>query len=321
MLYGATNSGKSTIMLEILYVLKNHVPNVFVFSPTANSTKDYEGIIPACNIFTEMSVERLEKIYKRQQGASAIYNMVNDVAKLKSIFDLVATPVSRTSAAGIISKASQLIQQINEKKIVGTTIEVNKVRDSCLIKLYKKVITDNKKALSRMNIGDEIKYIIHYLRFNPLCTIVIDDCGSVLSTFQKSTVFLKIIQQGRHDNINLLMSLQDDANVDSNVKKNVSMSFFTTSQCAGAYFERKSNSFPKKIREMAGSIISALYTNSTDYRKLAYIRDNSDPFRYILAESYNFRFGAPVIWQLQDKLSKKEYDYKTDPLLDPFRLP
>ena len=31
-LFGASDSGKSTILIEILYLLKDHVPNIFVFA-------------------------------------------------------------------------------------------------------------------------------------------------------------------------------------------------------------------------------------------------------------------------------------------------
>ena len=33
----SSNSGKSTIVMEILYLLKDHVPNIFVFSPTSEA--------------------------------------------------------------------------------------------------------------------------------------------------------------------------------------------------------------------------------------------------------------------------------------------
>ena len=51
--YGRTNSGKSTIIEEIMYLCKDYIPTVFVIAPTNSSNNAYTNKIPT-------SVEELE---------------------------------------------------------------------------------------------------------------------------------------------------------------------------------------------------------------------------------------------------------------------
>ena len=68
-----------------------------------------------------------------------------------------------------------------------------------------------------------------------------------------------------------------------------------------------------------------IFTSSTkkDFRKLVYLRDEIDPFRYTIADLYDkFTFGSPSLWQLCEKLEKEKNkcDFNTDPLLQSFKL-
>ena len=45
-LYGANNSGKTTVLRDILKVISNHIPNVEAFSPTSEQNGSLDGIVP-----------------------------------------------------------------------------------------------------------------------------------------------------------------------------------------------------------------------------------------------------------------------------------
>jgi hypothetical protein len=330
-LFGASNSGKSTILIEILYLLKDHVPNIFVFAPTAEANNAFNGIIPGPLVFKTVEIDTLNEIYMRQQAATKIYNTVNNLTYLRRLFEQVADYKIIEVAKLAYNNANAIIQ----KKHNDTTInfierrssisEVKEVRDQYLSKLYKAVIRCNKSRLRKMGISEKSKYIIKYLDFNPNCVVVFDDCGAILKKFQKEEVVKKIIFQGRHNHINLILTLQDDLNLDSSIKKNAFVNIFTTGRCAAAYFERGSNSFSKKEKEVAGKIITSVFTPSVkrDFKKLVYLRDETNPFRYTIADIYeNFRFGCPSLWEMCNKVSKENNtcDFENDPLLSSFKI-
>lgn len=330
-LFGASNSGKSTILVEILYLLKNHVPNIFVFAPTAEANNAFDGFIPSPLIYKTVEITILKEIYKRQQASTKIYNTVNDIPALRTLFERVADNKSIDVAKLTYANANAIIQRkkndinINFVEKRSVISEVKEVRDEYLVKLYKHTIRTNRKRLKNMGISDKEKYIIKYLDFNPNCVVVLDDCGAILKKFQKEEVVKKIIFQGRHNYINIILTLQDDLNLDSSIKKNSFVNIFTTSRCAAAYFERGSNSFSKKEKECAAKIINYIFTPSAkkDYKKLVYLRDEMNPFRYTIADLYdNFRFGSPSLWKMCDRIAveKNACDFDNDPLLSAFKI-
>jgi hypothetical protein len=330
-LFGASNSGKSTILMEILYLLKDSVPNIFVFSPTADSNNAFDGIIPDPLIFKTVDIDTLTAIYKRQQAATRIYNNVNKLPSLKKLFSLVANTEHLSMEkrmrddANIIILRKQNDSGIKPMDKKSSIMEVENARNQALSKLYKVVIRCNKQRLKRVGISGDESYIIKYLDFNPNCVVVLDDCGAILKKFQKEEVVKKIIFQGRHNYINIILTLQDDLNLDSSIKKNAFVNVFTTSRCASAYFDRGSNNFSKKEKMMADIIINDIFTSTKkgDFRKLVYLRDDSDPFRYTIADIYeNFKFGCPVLWDMCDKVNKdkNKCDFKNDPLLSSFKI-
>jgi len=327
-LFGASGSGKSTILIDILFQIKDHVPIIFVFSPTSDTNNAFDGIVPAPLVYQNVDIEILTSIYNRQQAATKIYNTVNNIQTLRAIFITVASPGELKSETVALSNASKLINKqqnstigIAEKK--QAVADISNLRDKYLIKLYKNTIRNNKELAKHKVPGTATQYVLKYLDFNPNCVVVLDDCGAVLKRFQKEEVVKKIIFQGRHSHINIILTLQDDLNLDSSIKKNAFVNIFTTARCATAYFERGSNSFSKKDKELAARIITNTFTASSDFKKLAYIRDDIDPFRYIVADIHeNFQFGAPSIWTLCNKISKNNNicDFKNDPTLSAFKI-
>lgn len=330
-LFGASNSGKSTILLEILYLMRHKVPNIFVFSPTADTNNAFDGIVPPELIYKTVDIEVLKEIYNRQQAATKMFNMSNNITTLRKLFEKIASydDIEKAKAAYrnakiIISKKSKDTSTSTDDKRRAVT-DVRKSRDEYLIKLYKNVIRNNKDRLKKMQISESDAYTIHFLDFNPNCVVVFDDCGAILKKFQKEEVMRKIMFQGRHSHINLILTLQDDLNLDSSIKKNAFVNIFTTGRCAMAYFERSSNNFSKKEKIHAAKIINFIFDSSKkkDYKKLVYLRDELEPFRYTVADMYGvFRFGCPSIWKLSDALQKesKTCDFDNDPLLTDFKI-
>jgi hypothetical protein len=333
MLFGASESGKSTVLFEILYLLKKAIPLIFVFSPTAGENCAFDGIVPSSVIRSEICIPTISAIYARQQAATRIYKMVSDINALRSLFMRVANGTlkniehtTNNNAAMLTRKKAQNLS-LNEDEKTHAIASINKTRDDFLIKLYKHTVRINKKRLRKAQLTSKELYIIKYLDFNPRCIIVCDDCGSVIKKFQKEEVFKKIMYQGRHNNMQIIFTLQDDTDMAPFMKKQSKVNIFTTDQCAAAYFERPSNNFTKKVRVKADLIISNIFAetvNKKNYKKLMYIRGEPDPFKYTIANVYGkFKFGSPSLWELCGCTSEKNDDiarFEDDPMLSSFKI-
>ena len=90
-LYGSSGSGKSMIMRDILYILKDHIPNILVIAPTNHLNNSFDDIIPPQLIFPDVTEELIQNIFKRQKTVVKLYNMVNDYQRLENIYNEMKT--------------------------------------------------------------------------------------------------------------------------------------------------------------------------------------------------------------------------------------
>jgi hypothetical protein len=330
-LYGATRSGKSTVLIDILYLLHPTVPTVFVFSPTARTNGAYKDIVADECIFDDVYLDKLESIYVRQQGASLMYHTANNLKTLGSLFVMIASNTQVGRIKSVYAKMKQKflkimqhpkMSDVNKKAAVK---KQKKKRNEYVREYYKFIIRKNKNRLLGMELTQKQQYALTYLDFVPDVTIVFDDCGATIREWQKHPIVKKIFMQGRHDFIHIIITVQDDVGMVSDLRKNAFVSMFTSAQCASAYFSRKSNNFLPPDKKKAEKIIANLFNdrNKEKFMKLAYMRDELDQFRYFVADEHsNFRFGGDALWELHDALDNGEavLDYDNDPLLSAFSL-
>lgn len=330
-LYGASGSGKSTIMLEMLKLLQPYIPNGFVFAPTSDVNDTFTGTIHDKAIFKTVDIKKLERLWTHQEGATKLYKSVNDLKVLRHLFIRLAGPRIRHQADIVTNRAETLLAKNEEDPSINFSekkqnrMDIVAYRDKFLNRLYKMVIRSGKKRLLKMDLTDLEKYTIAYLDFNPNMLIVMDDCGAQLKAFQKSEIMKNILFMGRHFNITLILVLQDDKGLDSEIKKNAFVSIFTTDQVARAYFTRQANNFGKALQKRVLLMIEYLFHESrkNEHKKLIYIRKSSTPFRYLVADIYDtFRFGCIAFWQLCEAASRKskELSFEDDPVLCKFKL-
>lgn len=330
-IFGASNSGKSTIVIEILHLLKDLIPLIAVFAPTADETKSFQDIVPNEMIHRIVDLDKLEALYERQQASTKVFNMVNNKARLRQLFLKVSNIKLRETESVVIQRAEDIIYRkqnddsidfIKKKKDIS---EVKNVRDEYLITLYKHIIRTNKTSIKKLHLSDEELYVIKYLDFNPNIIIVFDDCGAVFTKkLQKNKTIQKIFFQGRHSYITTIFVFQDDLNLESSLRKNSFINIFTTQQCAQAYFERGSNNFSKDEKKHATKIINTILApaHKKEHKKLVYVRDSENPFRYTIAGLYDtFRFGCTTLWEYCDKLNMAKNKFNPhDPSMSSFRI-
>jgi hypothetical protein len=327
--YGRTNSGKSTIIEEIMYLCKEHIPTVFVIAPTNSSNNAYTNKIPSQFIMKDLDVDWLEKLLNRQKNASGAYINANQLDILKSIFSKVSDDTSDALEISIVKKAHNSIMYIDDSTMEfaqkkSQKAQILEERDNMLRKLYKTTIRYNKVNLEQNdNLNKSEKAALGFLDFNPNIMLILDDCASKFKKmYKKSTAIKEIFYEGRHYFFTTIISTQDDKEVDSELRKNTTISVFTTAQSATSNFERASNGYPKHEKQKAKLCVESVFKQSENdiknYQKLVYLQGESDPFRYTISDLYDeFHMGSKCMWELSNKIkSHKNNINKNNPLFD-----
>lgn len=318
-IYGRTQSGKSTIIDEIMYMIKSYIsiPIVICQSSVTVQSSPYYGKIPNNCIKSNVTKEWLIEFMNTQKGRAAIYKTANDIKTLKSLFDKIKTNDISSIESQMINNANIHINKLHnnpgidfaEKKSQITAIE--NIRDENLIKLYKTCIRKNKPELERKtNLTTEEKCCVNYLDFNPNVMLVFDDCAASFKKWVKeSEVIKEMFYNGRHYFITQIITAQDDKEIDSELRKNALVSIFTTSQSSGANFNRSSNNYTKADKKLADLCATRVFNSESEnsrvknFKKLVYLQSEAQPFYYTIADLYDdFRIGCDAIWELDEGL-------------------
>jgi hypothetical protein len=328
-IYGRTNSGKSTIIEEIMYLCKDYIPTVFVIAPTNSSNNAYTNKIPEQFIKKEIEVEWLEKLLNRQKNSAGAYIKANKIELLKQIFDKISDTTLDNIEKSIIRKAHESIVYIDESNMEfihkkRQRSQVLKERDIMLRKLYKNCIRLHKVQLeNNSSLTKTEKCVLSFLDFNPNILLILDDCASKFKKlYKKSSAIKEIFYEGRHYFFTTIISSQDDKEIDSELRKNTSVSIFTTAQSATSNFERASNGYPKHERLKAKMCIDSVFSQDEGsiphFQKLVYLQGSGDPFVYTIANVYDdFRMCSEPLWDYSNKI-KERNEKKADknPLFD-----
>jgi hypothetical protein len=330
-IYGRTNSGKSTIIEEIMYLCKDYIPTVFVIAPTNASNNAYTNKIPDQLIKKEIEVEWLEKLLKRQKNSAGAYIKANKIELLKQIFDKISDTRMNNIEKSIIKRAHESIIYIDKSDMEfihkkSQRTQILKQRDIMLRKLYKNCIRIHKVQLENDDsLTKTEKCVLSFLDFNPNVLLILDDCASKFKQlYKKSTAIKEIFYEGRHYFFTTIISSQDDKEIDSELRKNTSVSIFTTAQAATSNFERLSNGYPKQDRIKAKLCIDSVFSQDDNtphhYQKLVYLQGMGEPFVYTIANIFDdFRMCSEPLWDYSNRINEKnEKRADNNPLFDSY---
>ena len=315
LIFGGAQSGKTTILDEIMYLCKDIIPNIFVFSSTNTSNNTFTGKIPSNCIASEMHLEWLEKFCNRQKHITEIAKLTNTIDILRPIFKMVASNHNIAHVNAVIKRAKEYLisldlnQQWNYAKKKAQKLAVTRKRDNTIIQMFKHVIRYHKCRIETMpNLTDIQRTVVEYLDVNPDAMLIFDDMASEFKKwFKKTSLFKKIFYEIRWMSLTVIITSQDDKEIDSELRKNSMVTCFTTPQAATSNFERASNSYSKYEKDMARESIKTVFkqipAEPVHFQKLCYIRGDQDPFRYIIADLYDdFQFGCQALWELDKKI-------------------
>jgi len=310
-LFGASGSGKSTVLLDIMYQLKDYIPCTFIFSETEEFDPSFEGIVPSAFVYSKVDPEKLKEIYLRQKEVSEKFNTVNKIENLELLFRKIASQNELRKVEEIIKLKSSKINDIMDKYPIYSEQKpkltmVEKIHNETLGNIYKKCIRDNKARLMAHKLEPTEMDVVKYLDLNPNILIVFDDCAADIKQWGKDPTIRRIFYQGRHLNITSIYTFQDDKDLDSSFKKNAFTSIFTTQQCAVAYFQRASTNFTKQDKQLTEKLIPVILKEGNildpNWKKFVYMRNAMERFQYTIAEVHKpFRMGCDAIWMFSDR--------------------
>ena len=88
-LYGTAGSGKSVLIKDIIYRLKDHIPNIIVFDKTNKLNQTYSNYLPNTIIFESLTEKLFLNIYRKQVElvTSNQHNLESNDFNLLLIFD------------------------------------------------------------------------------------------------------------------------------------------------------------------------------------------------------------------------------------------
>ncbi len=312
-LFGQSNTGKSTIISDILWHIRNKVGYGIVIAPNVAS---YVDIIPNSMIHSQVTLELLNNIWARQEAATLVYKRANKPEIIRGLYKSCGSPYDEHIAAAkknLDMKISHLTPE-QDVKVMRDAYET-----FCNI-AYKKTILENMDTLKRKNLTEDEQYTIKYLLFEPRIVVIIDDCTEQLDKLKKNDVVQKVMYQGRHKFITCIMACHTDTALSPDAKKNIFVSYYTEKRCATTTLTRMSTGTTKEERRQIESYIdTALNSQQYKYQKLVYIREWDKFYKSTATPRSGFRVGDPLVWKYCDVVGSPEPNIGNNAFLRDFK--
>ena len=150
LIIGGSGSGKTITIEEVLYLLRDHVPNIIVFTPESSSKYYSDKVDPRC-IKHDISMKRIIDIWERQKIVTEVYNNANNLDMLESIFNVLYDRESGAMVSFLKNKAEESYCAIDNSNLNHGDKKQQKynIRDALnkqLMRIYKDSIRKNKET-------------------------------------------------------------------------------------------------------------------------------------------------------------------------------
>jgi hypothetical protein len=319
--FGPSKTGKSTVIVDLLYNLRNKYPNVIVFSGMERQNPTFIHYVPLPCIFYSLRMDKLEELWKRQTMATEFYNLANDKDILKGMFIKCASHKDKAKVTQFIAQQNRTIKVIKKtfKEFSVVKTKVADVKNICgehITEFWRDTIRQRKSILKKCKLSNDEKISLEYLDFNPHMLLIIDDLAAELKAMfsgkETKVLFKNIFYKGRHNYITTWLTFQDDSELVPEMRKNAFNVFFTSEECAGHYFTTKSNGVSKVKSKMAEKISQKIFKPiegiRKNHNKFVFIREAPlHPFQYILADKHkNFKIGSDALHDICSKVKSEK---------------
>ncbi len=216
-LYGASGSGKSVVIVDILFSLKDHIEQIIVVSPTDRQNHTYDrGVVPLPCIHYTITEGLLDNIWSRQEALVSTYTRANDATILRKLFDRIPNNTKARDQINVIN--NKLREHGSEIGRTGVNPDLAKAKLSemestggkLILLIFKQSIKENRKMLSEIQLSKEERYTLKYFDMNPRIVVIFDDCTDLLLKHRKHPVIQKMFFQGRWAFMTILIACHTD---------------------------------------------------------------------------------------------------------------
>ncbi len=249
LLYGPSKSGKTTMIRNILYSLRNDIKNILVFSTTAKMDIMYTSIMNPKFIHENISDDA--QTYKKDKDLISAAKVIKNILDIqKKILDEEKKYVNTNSILKLYLKTNKK----NNEKLIKLYEKKEKCKDECKLKeILEKIITLMKYEIKSFDFSksklneDELKSV-NFIKEGTNLLLLFDDYGHEMRALTSLPIFKRLFYQNRHFNITLIVSSQDDTNICADCRKNGMINIYTTLHTAGTVLSRPTSGlYMKKV--------------------------------------------------------------------------
>lgn len=301
-IYAASGGGKTTIIRDIIRTIGDFISLCFVWSPTEDQNLGFQDIVPRASIFTEFEPkdidEMITSIWQRQKASVITYKKATKSKVLVDLFGIVAKSKDKLKLEGICKTREKITRAFDrtidtchpeekgyyeeEKKIIIDNLNLIQTE------FFRKVINKRKRKLKHRKLSEDEQFCVDNLGFSPAICLVFDDCAHALPIAnQKKPNFRNLFLAGRHNYITVLIAVHNRANLDKTINDNISRAIFCSKQVASLASNRIDSASKSDLSEFKHNITS-IFNSSVEHRKMVYIGNSPDPFRWIKAKKIDF---------------------------------
>jgi len=315
-IYGGSQSGKTKWVKWVMSEMRRVFPIVIVLCPTASANRDYDGIVPDTLIYESFTAEDIKRIYDRQCISADVYRKANRGTVLRSLFERVAAPTETNYVRGMEEQHREGMRNVPHEEHVEREENFQRL----LLLYYKKVIGKHTERLRGQmgRLTEDEQHSLKFLWFNPRMLVIFDDAMTEIMKIiktgrsksgERDDTIKNFFFKGRHSFITHFYLLQDDANIDSDIRKNAFYSVFTSPQTARSFFDRSANSYTKEEKLEANAAISTIFSEENEglHYKLIYSRLDPQHFHYTAFPlSGAFKMCSENVWKYCQRIVKED---------------
>lgn len=315
-LYGGSGSGKSTVILDFMSMLKDHVGQVIVISPSDPTNHTYsgtwgdgKGVVPLPLIHYSITDSLLKSIWDRQEALSQIYKQADDLSVMERLFRrLNLLSVNKAIETAEAKKALSITEiRKNTTNEVDAERECDSVRakfDNFIKMIYRRNIIKFRDQLTLLDLDPSERHCLKYIDLNPKLLLIFDDCSAMLNGLSADSrkIMQEIYFRGRWVNITTINAVHDDKMLMLELRKNAHITICTNAQAATTFFSRSGSGFSTDMKRLVSRIVGIVFREGA-FSKLLYMRSEEKLYTFTAAKQTTpFVFGNEAIRTYCEKI-------------------
>jgi GTPase SAR1 family protein len=313
--YGESESGKTTLIKDILYHLRDYADQLFAFCGSDESNHSYSpDLVPEPYVHNIITEDMLNEIWDRQEAFTVVYARASNVNILEKLFMMTHNKSAEQIVNSIKLKwaecKKEIAAQYTKEEALIKIGELGDTYKDTLVSIYKRIITSNIANLGAMKLDDEERFVLNHVTFNPNLIIIFDDVTEQIKKFNNQ--LQKFSYRARHIHTTIIFAMHTDKAFETSIKQGFYYRFFTTKNCALGYMMRSELKDDREAKKIAKTIINDVFNDSPEnkYVKLVYSR-NGTWMKYKAKKHPPFTFGSKLFRQYGEYIAAQGTAAKT----------